>query len=165
MSYVVVGCFRIYRNSFWKFRIKQTSLGEKENEPKNDIQCDCCSTLSCLDKRLWCVAQQKIWWLFSAWSWMALTGVVIRKLRHEKFQGSIFQRTWLSEKILTIDFDLSDLQNLFFVFSFGHTSLLGSLIAQTSAHVLFTSDNFFPKNELSDVNNTHCSRTLKTRSS
>ena len=61
---------------------------------------------------------------------MALTGVVIRKLRHEKFQGSIFQRNWLSEKILTIqDFDLvSDLQNLFFVFCFGHTSLLGSLI-------------------------------------
>ena len=98
---------------------------------------------------------------------MALTGVVIRKLRHEKFQGSIFQRNWLSEKILTIhDFDLvSDLQNQFFVFCFGHTSLLGSLIAQTSAHVLFTSDSLFPKNELSDVNNTHGSRTLKSCSS
>ena len=69
---------------------------------------------------------------------MALTGVVIRKLRHEKFQGSIFQRNWLSEKILTIqDGDLVlDLQNHFIVFSFGHSSLLGSLIAQTSDHIL-----------------------------
>jgi hypothetical protein len=97
---------------------------------------------------------------------MALTGVVIRKLRHEKFQGSIFQRNWLSEKILTIqDGDLVlDMQNHFFVFCFGHSSLLGSLIAQTSAHILFTSDNFFPKNELSEENNTHRSCTLEALS-